>query len=59
MYIASTLIFVNDVEVDAETFKSIDANDIQAFQVLRSTSAIELFGERGKNGVIIVTLRDE
>jgi len=50
------LIIVNGTERDIEVNK-IDPNTIESITVLKDQSAISLYGEKGKNGVIIVTLK--
>lgn len=45
----------NDKEL---VLKQIDQNDIQTIQVLKDESATQAFGESGKNGVIILGLKE-
>jgi len=40
-----------------EDLKSINPNDIERIDVLKDKSAVDKFGEKGKNGVIIITLK--
>ena len=46
---------VDGVEIDRDAFAAINVDDVQAFQILKNESATAVFGERGRNGVIIVT----
>ncbi len=39
--------------------KSINPNDIESFTILKDKSAVELYGEDGRNGVIIVTKKSK
>ena len=49
------LIIVDDKEMPANfDMNSIDLVDIESISVLKDLSAAELFGEKGKNGVIII-----
>lgn len=40
-------------------FSNINPENIQSIEVLKDKSAIDLFGEKGKNGVIIVKLKED
>lgn len=48
------LIIINDVELDYKQLNSIDPNKILSIDVLKDKNAIDLFGEKGKNGVLII-----
>lgn len=37
--------------------KAIDPNDIESIEVLKGEKAIELFGEKGKNGVVMIKMK--
>lgn len=39
--------------------KNINPNDIESIEVLKDKSAIDTFGEKGKNGVIIIKLKKD
>lgn len=41
------------------SFENINPDDIQSIEVLKDESAQVRFGEKGKNGVIIITLKDK
>ena len=49
------LFFVDGKEV--ESLNDINPDDIESISVLKDKSAIELYGEKGKNGVIIITMK--
>ncbi|MGY6559626.1 MAG: periplasmic heavy metal sensor [Nitritalea sp.] len=42
---------------DIEGISEIDPNQIKAIEVIKGEGAIERFGERGKNGAVIITLK--
>ncbi len=50
------LYVVNGREVD--DIESILPEDIESISVLKGESGIELYGEKGKNGVILIALKD-
>jgi hypothetical protein len=41
------------------TVEDINPNDIEAIEVLKGEKAIEKFGQNGKNGAIIITLKEK
>ena len=43
--------------VSGGTISSVNANDIETFQVLKDASATAIYGAQGANGVIIVTTK--
>lgn len=55
---AQPLIIVDGKEVNAKLMKAIDPKAIESVSVLKDKSAIALYGEKGKNGVVIITLKD-
>ncbi|WP_297336546.1 periplasmic heavy metal sensor [Algoriphagus sp.] len=46
------------VEKSSMSNLDIDPNDIESISVLKDKSATEVYGEKAKNGVIIITLKD-
>jgi hypothetical protein len=52
------LIVVDGVIVDESALQSIDTSTIKTFSVLRDSSAIAAYGEKGKNGVILITIKE-
>ncbi|SER11928.1 M56 family metallopeptidase [Pedobacter rhizosphaerae] len=51
-------LYVLDGEiVDNDILKTLDANAIESISVLKDQSAISLYGQKGKDGVIIVTTK--
>ena len=51
------LILVDGKEVPAEKMKDIAPNTIDRMEVLKDKDAIEKYGEKAKNGVIIITTK--
>lgn len=49
------LYIVNGKEVEDITY--LDPNDIEKISVIKDESATELYGEKGKNGVILITTK--
>jgi len=56
---SSPLIVVDGVVLgtDADILSSIDNNNIQSISVLKDASSVAIYGSRGANGVILVTLK--
>jgi TonB family protein len=46
-------------DVDKEGFKNIDPMDIESISVLKDVNATKIYGDKGKNGVIIVTTKSK
>jgi len=44
-------------KVSSEEMSSINPNDIEAIEVFKGASAIKLYGEEGKKGVVIIKLK--
>jgi TonB-dependent SusC/RagA subfamily outer membrane receptor len=42
-------------EVEAETFKNTNADEIESVSVLKDKQATIVYGEKGKNGVVLIT----
>ncbi len=47
------IIIINGVEMEMD-IKSIDLDSIESINMYRGAKAVETFGEKGKNGVIVV-----
>lgn len=54
---AMPLIMVDGKEVNQGYFDSLDPNSIKNINTLKDASATSLYGSRGANGVIVVTLK--
>lgn len=54
---ASPLVIIDGKEVEGGYLKALDADKIASISVLKGESAVEVYGEKGKNGVILVDLK--
>ena len=52
------LYILDKKEITAKEMESIDPNSIKAINVFKGETAIEKYGEKGKNGVIVITLKE-
>ncbi|MEM5566754.1 M56 family metallopeptidase [Psychroserpens sp. AS72] len=48
------LYIVNGKEFSPKDFKNLNVNSFESMHILKDDNAIELYGEKGKNGVIII-----
>ncbi len=51
------LIVVDGMPLDGNSLSSINPNDIESFSILKDASATAIYGNRGSNGVIIITTK--
>ncbi|MBC7891043.1 MAG: TonB family protein, partial [Sphingobacteriaceae bacterium] len=51
------LCFMDGKEIDADELEKLDPDLIESLQVLKNSSAAVEYGERGKNGVILITTK--
>ncbi|GGB71344.1 hypothetical protein GCM10007424_09200 [Flavobacterium suaedae] len=49
------LFIVDGIPVDEDGFRSISTNDIAGYSILKDDAATAIYGNRGANGVIIIT----
>ena len=56
---AVPLFIVDGKEVPSSIMGALRPESIESMTVLKDKSATELYGEKGKNGVILITLRDK
>jgi hypothetical protein len=54
---ANPLIIIDGVPVGQEEFKTIKQSDILSISVLKESAELAPYGERGKNGVLLITTR--
>jgi hypothetical protein len=52
------LIIIDDKESDSKKLHELNADSIFSFSIVKNEAAIKLYGEKGKNGVIIVKLKE-
>ncbi|MDP3398235.1 MAG: M56 family metallopeptidase [Bacteroidales bacterium] len=55
----NVIVFVDGVEKDIEIIKQIDSKDIKEVKVFKGSKAVTEYGQRAKNGVIVVTTKKE
>lgn len=55
---ATVLFIINGAESDKKTFDAIAPENIESIYVLKDKSAADIYGDKGKNGVIIVTTKE-
>jgi TonB family protein len=53
------LYILDDKEITGEQMETLDPNDIKGISVLKNATAVELFGERARDGVILITTKKE
>ena len=54
---AHPLIFIDGKESSNGVFKSVNPNAIEQIEVLKNEKATQLYGEKAKNGVVLITLK--
>jgi TonB-dependent SusC/RagA subfamily outer membrane receptor len=52
------LYIVNGAPMSADNFSKLDPNTIKKMDVLKDAQATSIYGSRGMNGVVVVTLKD-
>lgn len=45
--------------INVKQFSKVNPNDIQKINILKDAAAVALYGSKAKNGVIIITLKEE
>jgi TonB-dependent SusC/RagA subfamily outer membrane receptor len=53
------LYILNKKEISSEEMKLLDPKTIESVTVLKDESATKVYGEKGKNGVIVITLKKD
>ena len=53
----NVLFVVDGKEITKDDLKTINPDDIHSMEVLKDKSATQIYGEKGKNGVIIITMK--
>ena len=51
------LFIIDGVPVDEDNFRSLNPNDIETLSVLKDAGATSIYGNRGANGVILITTK--
>ena len=52
------IVFVNGKKESSEILNTINANAIESFSIIKGQESIEKYGEEGKHGVILLTLKE-
>lgn len=52
------LYYVNDKEITEKGFRQISPDEIESVTVLKGDNAVKVYGERARDGVILVTLKE-
>ena len=55
----SALVIVEGKEVTQSILNAINVDRIMSFSVLKDAASTAIYGERGKNGVILITLKED
>lgn len=55
--IGNALVMLNGKKIDNEILELIDPSKIQSINILKNESAKALYGEEGKNGVVMITTK--
>lgn len=56
---SAPLVLIDGFEVSRNTFNALKLDHIKSYVVVKVSEAEKLYGERGKNGVVIITLKSE
>lgn len=56
---AAPLVLIDGFEVSRNTFHALKLDHIKSYVVVKASEAEKRYGERGKNGVVIITLKSE
>ena len=55
---AEPLFIINGKELTEEDFKSLNIKEILTLKIIKGEEAISLYGNKGKNGVVVITTKD-
>ena len=54
---ANPIYILNGIIVDEKKVKAIKPDNIEKVEVLKNTKAVNLYGEKAKDGAIVITLK--
>ena len=54
---SSPLFILDDIEIKERSLASINPDDIDQITILKEKQAIEPYGDKGKNGVVLITTK--
>jgi TonB-dependent SusC/RagA subfamily outer membrane receptor len=52
------LIIINGIPSSNQDFKNLDQNNIKSVSVLKDTAATSIYGDKGANGVVLITTKN-
>lgn len=52
------LIIINGIPSSSEDFRNLDQNNIKSVNVLKDAAGTTIYGNRGKNGVVVITTKN-
>ena len=52
------LFILDEEEISYEEMRKIDPNTIKSINVFKDKNALEKYGEKGKNGVVVITIKE-
>ncbi|WP_264525037.1 Plug domain-containing protein [Flavobacterium sp. N502536] len=52
------LVIIDGVITNSEQFSKVNPNDIKEIKIVKETEATSLYGDKGKNGAIIITTKE-
>ncbi|MDR0713070.1 MAG: hypothetical protein LBF89_02240 [Bacteroidales bacterium] len=52
------LVFIDGQESTVDEMKKLDTNTIKSFGILKDEAAVSVYGEKGRNGVVFIKLKD-
>ncbi|MGY6649924.1 SusC/RagA family TonB-linked outer membrane protein [Wenyingzhuangia sp. IMCC45574] len=55
---STPLVVVDGVIVDADFLGSLNMNDVASFEILKDAASSSIYGSKGANGVIMITMKD-
>ena len=53
----SPLFLVDELEVSSDVLARLNPDDIQNFSIIKDAKAIEMYGTRATNGVVVITTK--
>ena len=54
----SILYIVDEKEIDGKSLSEIQPETIESISIIKDSSAVDIYGDKAKNGVIIIALKD-
>ncbi|MFH6989653.1 TonB-dependent receptor plug domain-containing protein [Flavobacterium collinsii] len=52
------LVIIDGVTINSEQFSKVNPNDIKEIKIVKETEATSLYGNKGINGAIIITTKE-